>query len=274
MTLRPDHSGLSGSGAAPQAEANTADYDPVWFDRLDRVEARHFWFRARRNVIARLFERYARRSDRVLEIGAGTGSVAAALAARGFNVAVSDVHHQALEHAGRKGLAERYEFNLMAMPFRDHFDVIGLFDVLEHLDDDRAALLAIRQALKPGGRLILTVPAHRWLWNQSDVLARHKRRYGLKEIRQRVAAAGFDLLDARCFFASLVPLLLLRTLVSPGRRDDKQQVAAGLSVVPIANEIMFATLSLDNLLSGWLRPAAGGSIAVVARKSASAPEVP
>ena len=262
------------AGSAPQAEANTADYDPVWFDRLDRVEARHFWFRARRGVIARLFERYARRSDRVLEIGAGTGSVAAALAARGFNVAVSDIHHQALEIAGRRGLAERYEFDLMAMPFREQFDVIGLFDVLEHLDDDRAALLAIRQALKPGGRLVLTVPAHRWLWNQSDMLAHHKRRYGLKEIRQRIAAAGFDILDARGFFVSLVPLLLLRRLVSPGRKDDSRTAAAGLSVIPVANEIMLSILSLDNLLSGWLRPAAGGSIAVVARKSTSAPEVP
>jgi len=259
--------------AAGPDRTNTADYDPAWFDRLDRVEARHFWFRARRGVIVRLFERHVRRSDRVLEVGAGTGSVAATLAARGFNVAVTDVHHQALEFAGRKGLAERYEFDLMMMPFNEQFDVVGLFDVLEHIDDDRAALLAIRRVLKPDGRLILTVPAHAWLWNQSDVLARHKRRYGLKEVRQRVASAGFELLESRCFFMSLVPLLLLRALFSPGRKDDGHQEAAGLSVVPVANEMMLAMLSLDNLVSGWLRPAVGGSIALVAQKTAAAPEV-
>lgn len=260
-------------GPARANRASTVDYDPVWFDRLDQVESRHFWFRARRSVITRLFDRYVRRSDSVLEVGAGTGSVAAALARLGYNVAVTDVHHQALELAGRKGLTERYECDLMAMPFREQFDVVGLFDVLEHIDDDRAALLGIRQVLKPGGRLILTVPAHSWLWNHSDVLARHKRRYGLVEIRDRVAAAGFELVESRCFFVSLVPLLLLRTVLSPGREVDSRREPAGLSVVPVANEILFAALSLDNVIWSRLRPSVGGSIALVARKTAAAPEV-
>jgi len=244
-----------------RTEKNKADYDPAWFDRLDRVEARHFWFRARRRVIMRLFERYVDRSGRVLEVGTGTGSVAAALVRRGFNVAVSDVHRQALVHAGRKGLSERYEFDLARAPFREHFDAIGLFDVLEHLDDDRAALAVIHRMLRPGGSLVLTVPAHRWLWNRSDILAGHKRRYGPGDISRIAASAGFEVIEVRCFFFSLVPLLLLRRAFTPGGER-----AAGLSVVPVANEVLFAILSLETFLSGPFRPRVGGSIALVAQR--------
>ena len=250
-----------------EADAGTGDYNPAWFEQLDRVEACYFWFRARRAVILDMFRRHVPRSSRVIEIGTGTGNVAAALAADGYNVAVSDVHLEALRYAGSKGLSERYRFDIMRPPFHEHFDVIGLFDVLEHIDDDTSALAGIRAMLRSNGLIILTVPAHQRLWNQSDVTALHKRRYGVAELRRKVEAAGFKVLESRGFFISLLPLLALRALVSPARAATRSGQSEELTVVPVANAVLNAMLTIERRLLGCWRAPLGGSIALVARKT-------
>jgi len=277
--LAPDHDRLSCAACgrtcedehgvlnfASEPNPDKADYDPAWFEQLDYVEERHFWFRARRAVILALFRRYARSTDEILEVGSGTGSVAAALAAQGYRVAVSDVHRASLEFAGRKGLAERYLFDLTRPPFQEHFDVVGLFDVLEHLTDDHQALAMVRRMLKPGGRVVITVPAHQWLWGQSDVVAGHKRRYGSRQLEDVVESVGLEVVELRGLFLSLVPLLAVRALLNPARECPKDGAALWLSVVPVANEILYAMLSTEcHLLSGC-RPHFGGSFALVARR--------
>jgi SAM-dependent methyltransferase len=241
---------------------DSSGYDPAWFDRLEQIESRHFWFRARRRLIARLFERHVERPGRVLEVGTGTGSVARMLADRGYRVAASDIHREALDHARAKGLTDLYQFDLARSPFCEQFDAVGLFDVLEHVDDDHAALEAVWRALRPGGRLVLTVPAHAWLWSGSDAIAGHRRRYGPAELRGRVRAAGFDVLHCRCFFVALVPWLLLRRLLGSAGQT------AGLNVIPVANGLMSAMLEVEDHLLGPLRPGIGGSIALVAQRPA------
>jgi SAM-dependent methyltransferase len=243
----------------------------------------------------------------VLEVGAGTGVVAAALSAAGYGVAVSDVSPAALEYCRRRGLAERLQFDLLhpalragsssgspdsgdpirgtpgvgRPALRNEFDCVAMFDVLEHLADDTAALAAVRTLLRPGGRAIVTVPASTGLWSRADEAARHRRRYGLQGVRRLFEASGFEVLCARGFFLSLLPGLLLRKLLFPAgksagpetrrakiedRRLSIVDSAAGLAVVPVANELILGILTVERSLTRHCRPVVGASLALVARK--------
>lgn len=237
------------------------DYDPADFARLAAVEEQHCWFRARSRVIRTLFERHVGRAARVIEVGAGTGTVAAALADAGYRIAVADVFPAALDFCRRRGLAERYRFDLRRPPFKDEFDAVGLFDVLEHLDDDRAALAGARLMLREGGRVVLTVPARPRLWSASDVAARHKRRYRPDGLRACLEAEGFEVIALQGFFLSLVPILVLRRLLFPARGARRPGLA-----LPVANELILGILNIEHDLLPRPGPAFGASLAAVARR--------
>lgn len=98
------------------------------------------------------------------------------------------------------------------IPFRDEFDVIGAFDVLEHIPEDFAVLAQAYAALKPGGHLLVTVPQHPWLWSPSDDYARHERRYRSTALQDKVRSAGFKILRSGSFVSLLLPLMLLSRL--------------------------------------------------------------
>src|SRR5690606_28048554 len=98
------------------------------------------------------------------------------------------------------------------IPFIEEFDVVGAFDVLEHVEEDEVVLAEIHQALKPDGHIVLTVPQHTWLWSPSDDYAHHERRYGLNELGKKVQAAGFKIQRSTSFVALLLPLMLLSRL--------------------------------------------------------------
>jgi SAM-dependent methyltransferase len=250
----------------PEVEPDFADYDAAGLELLVRAEERHFWFRARRQVILSLFDMYVRKDERIIEIGAGTGSVSKALARHGYRVAVGEIHRSGLEYARRQGLAERYQFDVTGAPFRDHFDVVGLFDVIEHITDERRVLENVRRMLKPGGRLIGTVPAYGRLWSRSDVVARHKRRYSFVGLSRLLESSEFDVLEVRGFFVTLLPLLFLRALLNPASEAATAGTGRELAIVPVLNEVALAVLSAEHRILGRARPRIGSSIAWVARR--------
>lgn len=255
---------------APEADADSASYDPAGLAQLFACEERHFWFLARKQVIRELFARYVRRDERIIEVGAGTGNVAGMLQRAGYQVAVGELHTSGLDYAARYGIQERYQFDLMATPFREHFDVVCLFDVLEHLADDAGAVRQVYQMLRPGGRVIVTVPAHPELWNKSDVRAHHQRRYRAAELQALFASNGFQVLTVRGFFLSLLPLLGLRRLLQPSR--ERQAATAttaediSLKIVPVVNSLLRAVLTIENRLLQSAAPRFGGSLALVAQR--------
>src|SRR5205807_25061 len=92
-------------------------------------------------------------------------------------------------------------------PFLDSFDMLGLFDVLEHLEDDCAVLKALRSLLSPAGSLLITVPASRALWSYFDVSAHHCRRYDVAELREKLTASGYEVEFITPYMASIFPLV-------------------------------------------------------------------
>ena len=105
--------------------------------------------------------------------------------------------------------------------FECEFDVVGTFDVLEHLVEDERALAQMFNAARPGGGLLVTVPQHRFLWSESDRFAMHQRRYSRTELRKKVESAGFQIERITSFNSLLLPLMILSRLTESAIRIYK-----------------------------------------------------
>ncbi|MGH8011005.1 MAG: class I SAM-dependent methyltransferase [Candidatus Binataceae bacterium] len=184
--------------------------DPSLYPRMAAVEDVHWWFASRRAICDSLIARLGLTPDcEILEPGCGTGGNFAMLARHG-RVYALDCEEEALRFAARRGIAA--ELAQGALPDRipfggRRFDLIVMTDVLEHLDDDTAALAALRPRLKPRGWLLLTVPAIRWLWSEHDVTHHHRRRYRAEELGARLKTAGYKISFLSHFNFVLFPII-------------------------------------------------------------------
>ncbi|MGK2942075.1 MAG: class I SAM-dependent methyltransferase [Immundisolibacter sp.] len=168
-------------------------------------EDRHWWFVGRRAVLAALLDGLALPADaRILEVGCGTGGNLPLLGRYGQVTALEmDAYARAFAQQ-KTGVDVRDGVLPQSLPFVDErFDLVCLFDVLEHVADDHAALAAITGLLAPGGRLLLTVPAHQWLWSVHDQHLHHRRRYSRAGLRALLEANGY-VVDRTSFFNALL----------------------------------------------------------------------
>ena len=199
------------------------------YERMAEIDADHWWFVARRKIIAALIERQAglRRGGtaRILEVGAGTGSNLALLQRYGQVDAIEpDDEARALASA-RSGIAVKGGLLPDGVALEDGaYDLIVLLDVLEHIPDDRAALGGLAAKLAPGGRLLMTVPAAPWLWSAHDVAHHHHRRYTDRSLQAVVQDSGFRVRHLTHFNTLLMPLVVaaraVGRLTGSKRGDD------------------------------------------------------
>lgn len=178
----------------------------IVYDRMAELDATHWWYRARRDVLARLIER---RIDlpaepRILEVGCGTGHNLPMLQRFG-RVDATEIDGFARVIASKRlghAVVDAALPALKGVPDRS-YDLVAILDVLEHVEEDRAALVSMAGKLKPGGRILLTVPAHPWMWSAHDEVNHHKRRYTKASFRAAVADAGLKL-EMLSYFNSLL----------------------------------------------------------------------
>ncbi len=185
-----------------------------------------------------------------------------------------DPFAEGLKYARRRTLAPLVRGRMEQPPFNVRFHLVGLFDVLEHLDDDRAALARLHELVEPGGALILTVPAHRKLWSRFDEEAHHCRRYERPDLEALLEEAGFQVEYVTLFMASLYPLARVGRKISDVVRGAKKRlgrpegsaVADEIRVRPGINRVLTAILSPEAGLLGkrWHLPF-GTSLLAVAR---------
>jgi SAM-dependent methyltransferase len=250
------------------AELAVSGYDPDLFDRIAAAEERSFWFRARNALIAQLVSEVARPGDRFLEIGCGTGYVLQTLVRQcGLQATGGELFAEALEHAQRRvPEAELVQLDARTMSYEAEFDLAGAFDVLEHIDDDLAALRGLQRAVRPGGHVFLTVPQHRWLWSAFDEHARHVRRYRRSELLERVRQAGLTPVRVTSFVTILLPVMALsrwRRRGSPRAYDP----VAELSLPRPIDRLLEAVLDIERrLIRRGADLPAGGSLVLVARR--------
>jgi SAM-dependent methyltransferase len=179
------------------------------------LEEQSFWFRHRNDCILEVLGRFPP-AGTVLDVGGGNGFVTLALQRAGHAAMLLEPGLDGARNARDRGLAPVLWTTLQEAQFRDHcIPAAGLFDVLEHVEDDSSFLRELHRVLTPGGRLYLTVPAFAALWSQDDVTAGHHRRYSAQQLREVLEAASFEVEFCSHFFSFLpVPLWLTRTLPS------------------------------------------------------------
>jgi SAM-dependent methyltransferase len=254
---------------APELARAEEGYDPAHFSALAELEARNFWFRSRNRLIVWALGRYFPGARRFLEVGCGTGFVLSGVAEAcpGLETTGSEVAIEGLGFAARRIPAARLiQMDARRIPFRGEFDVAGAFDVIEHIEDDRAVLEALRGALVPGGGLLLTVPQHPFLWSEYDVRAHHVRRYRAAELRDRLAEAGFEVVRMMSFVTLLLPLMMVSRLASKKPGADYDPLAE-LRIAPWLNWMLEKTLDVERLLiQAGLSFPAGGSLLAVAKR--------
>jgi SAM-dependent methyltransferase len=245
-----------------------AGFKPEYFARLAAIEPGHFWFRARNALIQWALGKYFPNAESFFEIGCGTGYVLAGIRENfpPIGLVGSDIFVDGLAFAkARLPGVEFYQMDARSIPFEREFDVVGAFDVLEHLVEDNKALAQMFNATRPGGGLLVTVPQQRYLWSASDEHAMHQRRYGSAELRQKVQAAGFQIERITSFNSLLFPLMVLSRMQQ--KRDQEFQPWRELEISPTLNRILESILKLERLLieKGISFPV-GGSLLLIGRR--------
>lgn len=255
---------------APHISGATESYDPAWYEELASLEAGNFWFGARNRLIRWLAERHLPQDGKYLEVGCGTGFVLQMLrkAFPGWQMFATEAQPEGIEFARARVTSDVtfFQMDACAVPFRDEFDAIGAFDVIEHIPDDVAAIRQIYSALKPGGFFILSVPQHMFLWSKYDEAGCHFRRYSRAEIEGKLKAAGLSVVVSTSFNSLLLPLMMLSRFLKK-ETDGPVDVLEELRLSPSVNAVLAAVLKIEFLLLHLgVRFPAGGSRIVVAQK--------
>jgi SAM-dependent methyltransferase len=256
---------------APEFARDNDGFREEYFAELADLEAQNFWFRARNDLIAWALRTYLPECRSMLEIGCGTGFVLRRIrdVYPDAELVGSEIFSAGLAFAAaRVPSAEFIQLDARSIPYRDHFDAIGAFDVLEHIEDDRKVLASVWTALQVGGRFLATVPQHPALWSPQDDHAFHVRRYTAAQLRARLHAAGFEVVRMTSFVSVLLPFMLASRVRMKHRRTGEPFDAMDeLRMSPLVNAALGSAMRLEgSLIRRGLSWPAGGSLLVVARK--------
>jgi SAM-dependent methyltransferase len=238
------------------------------FDRMAELDQHHWWFLARRRILKRLIERVVKppRKARILEVGCGTGHNLSMLKEFG-QLDASELDRCARALANKRLPRKVKEAKLpdLSMFKRNEYDLIALLDVLEHVPDDLGSLRAIHRRLKPGGALLLTVPANPWMWSAHDTAHHHFRRYTKKQLEELFLRSGLDIQLLSHFNTLLYPLVAVARIAGKLLRressDDK------LPAAPV-NAVLNKVFGFEAAILGRVPMPFGVSLVAVVRRPA------
>ena len=238
----------------------------VIFERMAEQDQHHWWFVARRRILGDVIRRVVkpRKGARVLEIGCGTGHNLGMLGEFGKLEACeldAIARGMASDRLGRPVLEARLPD--LSMFKTGSYDLIALLDVLEHVPDDVGSLKAIRKLLKPGGALLLTVPANKWMWSAHDVAHHHFRRYTKSELTRLLSAAGYEVQLHSHFNSLLFPAVAAARIVGKLRGSES---ADDEMPGPTVNGILERVFGLEASLIGRIPMPFGVSLIAVVRR--------
>jgi SAM-dependent methyltransferase len=238
--------------------------DRIVYDRMAEHDSSHWWYVARRDILADYIERYAGlpKDARILEIGCGTGHNLPMLARFGQVDAIE------IDAAAGAIASKRLGKPVGSAPLpeltgveRHSYDMIAVLDVVEHVEDDVGALQAMAECLKPGGKILITVPAHQWMWSAHDVVNHHKRRYSKRTLTDALRAAGLKWRKLGYFNSLLFPAAVAARIA--GRLTGKDDSDDSPPAAPI-NTLFEAIFRLERHALGRVPFTPGLSLILLA----------
>ncbi len=227
-----------------QCDSKTISYPQDGAQHLARIENDHFWFISRRNVILKLLQKHLTIGARGLDVGCGSGFNADYLSGHGFPTVGIDAHEiQRQPGPNTLGLIRG---NIFSIEPRAEFDFVTLLDVIEHIDDDQRFLQHVARFVKPGGYVLITVPAFSWLWSSIDTISGHYRRYCKAELRSLAQKANLKVEKQYYFYGSILLLYMASRFLARFQNAKSVNESETLPS-PIVNTILKGTLRFEEL---------------------------
>lgn len=241
--------------------------DEAVYQNHYEVQEKHWWFKAKKQIIMSMIRQYANLSStkKVLDAGCGTGLMLNELKAIG-EVSGMDFSDDAIQFSQKKfaGVIKKGELPSNIPYANNSFDLLIALDVVEHIEDDVGALTALRNLLTPQGLAVLTVPAYMFLWSDHDVVNQHKRRYTLSEFETKIKKAGFKIEKISYYNTFLfLPAFLVRTVNKLlNRHSGTDTDLPG----KLTNFILFKIFNLEKFFLKYINFPFGVSVIAVVRK--------
>jgi len=236
------------------------------YETFYKIENRHWWFLARKSVIASLLDRWLslNKGSLVCDVGCGTGSILEYLSAR-YTACGVDNSSLAVQFCSMRGLTNVSKGTVDDLAHGgQRFDLITFFDVIEHIEDDVEVLKKAFGLLRNGGHVLITVPAFQFLWSKHDEINEHKRRYTTKELAQKLQSVGFEVRRISYYNTILFPAAVLSRVFSKALRCS---TSGELKVPPaVVNKILFSLFSLERFFLPHVPFPFGLSIVCLAMK--------
>jgi ubiquinone/menaquinone biosynthesis C-methylase UbiE len=248
---------------------NTPEYAEMF-----KLESFYWWFVARRRLLEKIIKHLVTRFKNpvMLDVGCGTGINYGVLAKYGETVSC-DFSEEALRFARSRGLDNLVRSRVETLPFQSSsFDVVTALDMLEHIDDDLAALRELRRVIREDGQLVITVPAYGFLWSEHDEALHHRRRYAASELRNKLTLTGFEVERISYYITFLFfPIFVMRLLQSVFKKSVYPK-SSHVILPSWLNSLLIGILGFERFLLNWINFPFGVSLICIARKSADQPE--
>ena len=240
------------------------------------VENNFFWTKSRSRILQQLVQKYIRflPSKKFLEIGCHTGLFINKLAIdKSLKITGSEIYFKGISYIKKMPNIEIIQYDVTQGVLPEKYDMVGSFDVLEHIDNDTDAMCNIYHMLNNNGYFILTVPQYMFLWSKHDEINKHKRRYSKQELLEKLRLQGFDIVFCSSFFFTLFPLMLISRLVDRCSRKEKTFNSNLKNIInfPLwVNWLFDKIMRIDEtLISAGISLPFGGSLLVIAQKKGS-----
>lgn len=259
---------------SPEVANAYEDYPDSGFDLTDENAQSSFWVKSRNRLFKNIVQRYmlTTAKTKFLEIGCGTGDfIQQIIQNENLEITGSEIYLKGLLYA-KKNLpkVDFIQFDVTQGCIGNEFDLIVAFDVIEHIENDVAALSNINQMLTGDGVLVVSVPQHMFLWSNLDEIVKHKRRYSRHELVTKLQENGFNISYVTSFLFVLFPLMLVSRVLDKGRakvQSEKVALEKKVTFSKPLNWLFDLLMRIDEVLIrlGLSLPF-GGTLVIVARK--------